>query len=314
MLRVRFLLISLLLHAVLALLLLQLPTPERPREAPGPITGPRTVEVVVMGEARTSGALTATSRREHRTQRSRSQRSGVGALGLDLRLHEFGEVAANQLGSGESTSGSGAGGDAFEVARAMTIEREGQLHPFFGAIWDRLDRGFNYPEDFIQQGIEGTITLQFRAGRDGRIASEVAVLDSPDPFIRAYVQAIVFHALRSPLPRHQWIDENIVLITRFDFELTKAGQGVARADRAQMKNLLLFRRVGFFDAKKVVERFFTRYVPPFVPIPGGFYLNFVHAYKMIQEHTQPDPDKLRAQRLELLKEKWERLITAEKPT
>ena len=90
------------------------------------------------------------------------------------------------------------------------------------------------------------------------------------------------------------------------------GQGhIPDPERAvAFKNIFQFKRESYVDPKlnEVINKFFTRYFPPIIIFPGGVMVDFVRLYNFVETIGKPDPDDMRAVRIEADREKWERLV------
>ena len=57
-----------------------------------------------------------------------------------------------------------------------------------------------------------------------------------------------------------------------------------------------------------MSEFFEKYVPPVVPIPGGFFIDFVRAYKMITEAGEPTASERRLRRINFKRRELEHAV------
>lgn len=53
---------------------------------------------------------------------------------------------------------------------------------------------------------------------------------------------------------------------------------------------------------EAIHKFFTKFVPPIIPVAGGVIIDFVHLYEMVQAWRNPDEGQMRRYRLEALEE------------
>ena len=102
----------------------------------------------------------------------------------------------------------------------------------------------------------------------------------------------------------------MAVVTQFDFDLIGIGENPAPKKISQFKNILVFERRAYVEpiTNEYIERFFTRYLPPIIPIPGGFYIDFIRAYQFFSSIGKPDPDQKREQRLLNTKEQLEQIV------
>jgi hypothetical protein len=217
---------------------------------------------------------------------------------------------------GTPSGGGGAGGpreDGFEVANAMGIEEESRLYPFFSALWKKIDASTGYPEDFVHERITGYVTAQVVVDRRGVFTGRLVRSQSDRKLLEAYALAVLFHALSEPLPEKLWSGrEQVILVARFDFHTFTWGEVPPARAQKELKNVLEFERFGYTDPKlnQEIERIVTHYLPPIIPVPGGFVIDFIRAYEMIQNlrSKKLDEDDLRLERIELKKEQLEGIV------
>lgn len=237
-------------------------------------------------------------------------------LGPSFGIGEKGLPHTDHSGSDSSSGGGGQGGpaDGYEVANSMGIEEESKLYPFFSALWRRIDTATGYPEDFVKERITGYVTAQLVIDRRGVFTGRIARVDSDQPLLETYVLAVLFHALSEPLPRELWSDrEQVILVSRFEFHTFTYGHIPPPRVQKELKNVLEFERNGYNDPKvnEAIEKFLTHYMPPIIPVPGGFIIDFFRAYQFIQnlrDAGKMGAEDLRLERIDLNREQWEGLI------
>jgi len=229
------------------------------------------------------------------------------------------QASPANISEGGVFGGSLDGYDGYDVANGIGIEREGELYPFFDALWRKVNATTAYPDEFIQQRVKGKVTAQIVVDHRGVFTGEVKAVHGSEPMLNTFVLATLIHALREPLLRNTWMDLNepgasdrMLLVFQFDFELFGPGGAPKKAEFAHFKNVLSFRKDSYVEPalNQAINRIFTRYLPPIIPIPGGFFIDFIRAYKFFENMASPtpDPDELRRSRLELKKEQWESVI------
>lgn len=201
--------------------------------------------------------------------------------------------------------------DGYAVAGTMTLEQEAELLPFLQALWKKIDQGVGYPDDFTKRRIIGPVTVQFHVNDLGRLTRFIRV-DSPEPLLKAYTMAALVHALREELPdRLRAPTPSVIIVTKFNFETFGHGENPARAEApVTFKNVLEFRRSAYVEPKvnEAINRVITRWIPPIIIVPGGFYIDFVRAYEFVENLSKPDPEDIRNSRMELSREAWEEII------
>lgn len=201
--------------------------------------------------------------------------------------------------------------DGYSAANAMDLKAESRLYPFFNRIWKNIDAEISYPDDLVRNRVTGSVTVQIEVDRAGVFTGRILETQSDQMVLEAYVLAMLTHALSEPLPRSVWMDrESIALVTTFNFRVFGRGELAPQLDPDHSKNILKFARSGFVDPKlnEVFDRVFTKYIPPIIPIPGGLFIDFVRAYKMVENLGKLDEQDLRTERIALIKEQWKGVI------
>jgi len=74
-----------------------------------------------------------------------------------------------------------------------------------------------------------------------------------------------------------------------------------RDELRHFKNTLSFERIAFTEPTTIKEmrRFIAKYTPPIIPVPGGFFIDFVSLYRHLTEKDSDDPKWKRGIRMEL---------------
>lgn len=220
---------------------------------------------------------------------------------------------ASHLGNGSGGGGQEGPRDGYEVSNAMGIVEESRLYPFFSALWKKIDASADYPPDFVRERLTGYVTAQLVVDRKGVFTGSINRVYSDQPLLETYILAVLFHALSEPLPRGLWTDrEQVILVSRFDFHTFSWGQVPPARRQKETKNVLEFERYGYVEPKvnQVIEKFVTHYMPPIIPLPGAFYIDFIRTYEFLHNinNQKMGEDDLRLERIELKREQWESLI------
>ena len=237
-----------------------------------------------------------------KAQSGRPDRLSIKSLGLQGRP---------MSGSGPAHAGREATPDGFEIANGMDVAKESKLYPFFKALWSKINASTAYPSDFVKQRITGSVTVQLMVDRKGVFTGRFLRSEADDLYLKTYILVTLAHALKTPLPRKLWTDQDrMVLVTQFDFSVFTVGHVLRSQEREHDKNLFFFTREAYANPKlnDVIEKLYSRYLPPIIPVPGGAFIDFVHAYEMVQNMGKSDEDDLRQARLEHMKSQWDHLI------
>lgn len=185
--------------------------------------------------------------------------------------------------------------------------------PFIAAEWNRLNHSLIYPHDFIEQNIEGAVTVKLIVDRQGRLKDLVSV-ETPQILLELYITSFIYQVLQAPLPERAWSnsDEN-PLVLHFDFRISvneyQAGSGIHYVQRS-----LVFERFSYYDGKinRAISQALEKYKVFAFPIPGGFYIDIVRLYKVIAQLAgEPTEEQARQKRLKVLKEELQRNVKAQ---
>lgn len=192
--------------------------------------------------------------------------------------------------------------DTMSVARGLTFEHEVAITPWLNAVWRHIDTGVEYPEDFARQRIVGSIQVQVDLDGEGKLKGGFHRIRSDQKYLRAYVLATLTKCLKEGISKTAWRPEGMSLALHFRFEASP-DPGAANRDRGGViRNQLSFSRKAYANPEweEKFERFFTKYVPPILPMPGGFFVDFVRLYKMVDQWGKEDETDLRSARVEQL--------------
>jgi len=201
--------------------------------------------------------------------------------------------------------------DAYDFAAAVDMKRESELSLFFKGLWRKVDATIEYPADFVHRRVTGPVAVRLLVDRRGVFTGRFLGIDGEEPLLNAYVSALLVHAFREPLPERSWADrEEIPIAVEVEFKVYGVGESPPERRMNTSKNFLYFKRWAYSDPKlnQIINRITTRFIPPIIPIPGGFYIDFVRAYEMVRNFGKPDEEEMRNVRLEGVKAKWDSVI------
>jgi hypothetical protein len=191
-----------------------------------------------------------------------------------------------------------------------------EMYPFVEEIWKRIESKLTYPNDFVSQRIGGELSIQFEVSPTGEFTGQFYGVRSDEPILTTYAMVVVIHALSKPLPEKIQLKRKkpIVFAAQFRFETySYSSEPPKRQGNPHFKNYLSFLRQSYVlpQALEELERFRNKYIPPIIPVPGGFLIDFVAAYKMYKAHTEPDEQVQRKHRLQTLGESLKLTIAKE---
>jgi len=216
----------------------------------------------------------------------------------------IGPSTANPSSATSETLNNFSPGGTYGVMNSLGLEKYSPLMPFFQALWKKIDETVDYPEDFAKQRITGLVNVHLMLKRDGTFTGQILDLYSSHDYLKTYVLAVLVHALEEPLFRHLWLQDfqEIPIVLSFDFAVVTDHEADVSDKGSYIKNALIFHRRRFAEPllNETIEEVYRRYVPPIIPIPGGFIIDFVRAYKMVTEFHEPTAQEKRQRRIDLL--------------
>ncbi len=186
------------------------------------------------------------------------------------------------------------------VARGMRFEEELARRPWLDAVWNALDSAVDYPEDFVYRRVTGSVRVQVELDGQGKLVGGFGRVMGTQKYLRAYVLGCLSRGLREALPKASWQEKGMALALHFEFDTSAVPGAVDRNRGGIVRNQLSFVRLAYAkpEWEEAVERVFTKIIPPVVVFPGGFYVDFVRLYRMIDSWGKPDEADIRANRIE----------------
>lgn len=295
-------------------------------QRPAPAPPPAVFVDLPKGEMEAAGAAPSGQAKAKLGQRGsrslgRGQRRASPAMRWRPRPHAWeggpGESSRESPGSagglseGEGAEARGRGTQVEGFANGLGLKEETKFFPFARAIHRRIDGHLIYPPDFVENNIQGYVTLHFLVDGRGRFLGRFLESDSDDTRLQVYAMAMVAYALEQELPEKLWRPERqIPLEVRVNFRLLWEDDVRGLRPERNFKNLLVFDRVGYTESKfnKAVHRAMVKYMPPIIPLPGGFWVDFVLLYRQLTEQGDNDPHARRQLRMELDQEQLKSLL------
>ncbi|MGZ3689798.1 MAG: hypothetical protein ACXWP5_07115 [Bdellovibrionota bacterium] len=234
---------------------------------------------------------------------------------LDLGLapksigHGSSEIPEGHRGNGKSAA---SGDDPFEEARTMDPREELKTYAFYRALWKKIDAAVDYPTELVKSRLTGVVSLTVEVTSRGVFTGKILARESDSIYLEPYVLALLVRALREPMPKglENSDRKTVPVALRFDFRVFGVGEKPPANDFDLVKNVLFFARSGYVDPRwnEEIERIMTNYFPPIIPVPGGFYIDFVRAYQLIHNLGKPDAKELLARHVQLDLEQWQTLV------
>lgn len=193
----------------------------------------------------------------------------------------------------------------FGVMQSMGVEEYAPAIPYFAALWKKINEKVDYPKDFKNKRISGIVNIHLELDEKGVFSGDFIEIGGDDNLLKTYVAALLIHNLKDPLPKSFWLKsrKSLTVMLSFRFKTFSDPEKFVRPKGFHLKNILSFHREEFVDNRvnQVVHEAWNHYVPPIVPIPGGFIIDFVRAYQLIANIGEPTESELRDQRLKQLK-------------
>ncbi len=177
---------------------------------------------------------------------------------------------------------------------------------YFQALYDRVNSQLVYPDDFARQRVTGRVRIEAELSKDGQLIRFLSST-ADDRLLQTYCFAVLMQILSRPLPKSSWLEfERSNVAFDFDFRVRAPGMPSYEVTRDVQKNRLGFSRENVVDPwlNEKFNEIITRYVPPIIPFPGGFYIDFISAYQFVNNLIEPLPteSEQRQARIEKLHE------------
>lgn len=198
------------------------------------------------------------------------------------------------------------GSPGVQYGNAMGFTKTLETLPFFEALYDRVNRQLVYPDDFSRQRVTGKVRIEAEVSSDGRLLKFVSTT-ADDRLLQTYCFAALMQILNTPLAKSFHLPHERALVSfDFEFQVRIPSDTPRLFVRTVQKNRLAFGRENEVDPwlNEKIEEVFTHYVPPIIPFPGGFYVDFVMAYKYVNNLIEgaPTEGEQRQARIEKLHE------------
>lgn len=205
-------------------------------------------------------------------------------------------------------------GDSLETLNQMSLTEYSSNNTFFSNLLQRFDQQAQYPQELIEHNIQGKVNISVLINYKGELL-QVLSSSSLNPSLKAYLIVSIYQALSQPLPKKHWynIKRNITLTLNFNYQILTLNTQQNRFKSSYYKNHFNFLRTK--NGPNLIQEFVeqnARYIPPVIPIPGGFFIDFIQAYRMITAWDELDPKIRKKQKLQLTRSKLEKMMKTAK--
>jgi Gram-negative bacterial TonB protein C-terminal len=193
-----------------------------------------------------------------------------------------------------------------------TLEQAIELDPFYNSLLAKINTALEYPEDFSENYISGSVSVQFEVDGQGRITGQRIKSESNSDLLQTYVLFQLMESLKDSLPSQVWNSQTklpVKLQIHFVRKLPQSRTAVNCCNKIGE-----FLEISKFTYKEpailgvAATKFLQKYWPPVMITPVGVTIDFVRLYTMIKEAREPDKDDLRSFRIEKLRAAMKRSI------
>ncbi len=190
---------------------------------------------------------------------------------------------------------------AVQYGNSMGLQFTLETLGFFESLHARINSQLIYPDDFSKQRITGKVRIEAELGREGKLIRFTSTT-ADDRLLQTYCFAILVQILSQPLPERAWlVTERIHVAFDFEFHTRVRNNIPSTLPMAIEKNRLSFGRESEIDPwlNERLNEIFTHYIPPIIPIPGGFYIDMIAAYAYVNNlmNDAPTEREMRSERL-----------------
>lgn len=216
---------------------------------------------------------------------------------------------SERVGSVSQFNGANQGseGDSKEWGMGMGLEQSVRANPFMSEVAGRVFEHLSYPEDFVRSRIWGQVKARIELDRRGVFIGKFIDLEGGSDLLTAHVGATLISALNDPIHKKSWMTKETIypVDLTFNFEIYSDDSARPKDQSFYFKNVIHAHRAAYAPPllNQKIEEWMTHYVPPVVPLPGGVYIDFVRAYRLIKNLAEPSESESRERRLNLLKER-----------
>lgn len=201
-----------------------------------------------------------------------TQQSQLIKKSFDIQMDSAGTDTTGITMFGESaTPGKITGSGAW--VEQVPFEKGLELTAFWLRLNEKISNGIDYPEDMVRQRIQGDVRADFYVNREGKIVGEFHSVRGSETLLNLYVMSSLLVALKDPLPKNVWADQDKVAISIHVHFSTYSMTETRFRDESSFRNnelsLSKFRYVHLCSHKKWTR--FSRVMSrPSFPFPVDF--------------------------------------------
>ena len=215
------------------------------------------------------------------------------------------QSSIREKNGGEDLSASA---QASAFAGQISAARAMKIHPLIDSLRKEILRNLIYPNDFVEQRIEGRVNATVFINNKGEIDLTQCEVTTGPLLLQSYIALFLVALKPKPLPEYFHLKETAKIPVHlvFEFDLFIDDNQMAETSAETRINNLYFKKSAYSTPKvnEAIDEFFTYYVPPIIPLPGGVYIDFVRTYHYIENFNKTKPSAKRAVKLDLIKQKF----------
>lgn len=180
----------------------------------------------------------------------------------------------------------------------LNLDQYTPMIPYFNSLYANIDHLVEYPEDFSQHRIQGEVFIEATVNHMGLLEGGFTYIKATNKYLKTYILSLLLFALQKPLPEKFWLPkgQKVPLSLSFSFKTYNEIDLIRDGSIHAFKNSLKIQRYAYVEPK--VYQWVRDYMPPVLPIPGGFYIDFVAAYRLFAEDSRAQKEQDRLSRIQ----------------